>query len=88
MNASTATTYSHTTDRPHTEADPAGEKGFSEDVARAWEAMRSGTTFGDDWARFGAAKLFSDGSLGAQTAWLAEPYADAPSTRGVRTSST
>lgn len=38
MNASTATTYSHTTDRPHTEADPAGEKGFSEDVARAWEA--------------------------------------------------
>src|SRR6185503_9773724 len=32
----------------------------------------------------GAAKLFSDGSLGAQTAWLAEPYADKPETRGIR----
>ncbi|MGO1392270.1 epimerase [Agrococcus casei] len=38
LNASTATTYSHTTEQAHTEADPAGQKGFSEDVARAWEA--------------------------------------------------
>ena len=38
LNASTATTYSHTVDAPHTEADPAGQAGFSEDVARAWEA--------------------------------------------------
>lgn len=37
-NASTATTYSHSTKRAHTEDDPAGEQGFSEDVARAWEA--------------------------------------------------
>jgi predicted amidohydrolase YtcJ len=42
------------------------------------------STFGDDRLRFGAAKLFSDGSLGAQTAWLAEPYADKPPTRGIR----
>jgi len=42
------------------------------------------TTFGDEWLNFGGAKLFSDGSLGAQTAWLAEPYADKPSTRGIR----
>jgi predicted amidohydrolase YtcJ len=42
------------------------------------------TTFGDEWLNVGAAKLFSDGSLGAQTAWLAEPYADKPSTRGIR----
>ena len=42
------------------------------------------TTFGDEWLNFGAAKLFSDGSLGAQTAWLAEPYADKPETRGIR----
>ena len=42
------------------------------------------TTFGDDWLRVGPAKLFSDGSLGAQTAWLAEPYADRPETRGLR----
>ncbi|HEV2295828.1 MAG TPA: amidohydrolase [Tepidisphaeraceae bacterium] len=42
------------------------------------------STFGDDRLRFGAAKLFSDGSLGAQTAWLSEPYADKPDTRGIR----
>src|SRR5262249_32722017 len=42
------------------------------------------TTFGDDWLRVGAAKLFSDGSLGAQTALLAEPYADKPDTKGIR----
>ncbi|MDQ3439984.1 MAG: amidohydrolase [Planctomycetota bacterium] len=42
------------------------------------------TTFGDDRLRFGGAKLFSDGSLGAQTAWLAEPYVDKPDTRGIR----
>ena len=38
INASTATTYSHTVDRPHTETDETGQQGFSEDVARAWEA--------------------------------------------------
>jgi len=42
------------------------------------------STFGDEWLRFGACKLFSDGSLGAQTAWLSEPYADKPETRGIR----
>jgi predicted amidohydrolase YtcJ len=42
------------------------------------------TTFGDEWLRFGAAKLFSDGSLGAHTARLAEPYSDKPETRGIR----
>ena len=42
------------------------------------------TTFGDEWLNVGAAKLFSDGSLGAHTAWLAEPYADNPGTRGIR----
>jgi predicted amidohydrolase YtcJ len=42
------------------------------------------STFGDEWLNFGAAKLFSDGSLGAQTALLAEPYADKPETRGIR----
>src|SRR5439155_7731390 len=45
------------------------------------------TTFGDEWLNVGAAKLFSDGSLGARTALLAEPYADDPSppaNRGIR----
>jgi len=40
--------------------------------------------FGDNRLQFGACKFFSDGSLGAQTAWLSEPYADNPKTRGLR----
>jgi predicted amidohydrolase YtcJ len=36
------------------------------------------TTYGDEWLRFGGAKFFSDGSLGARTALLAAPYADDP----------
>lgn len=42
------------------------------------------TGFGDDRLRFGACKLFSDGSLGAGTAWLSAPYSDNPKTRGIR----
>jgi predicted amidohydrolase YtcJ len=42
------------------------------------------STFGDDHLRFGACKLFSDGSWGAQTALLSAPYADKPQTRGIR----
>ena len=34
-----------------------------------------GTTFGDSWLKLGGAKFFSDGSLGAYTALMAEPYA-------------
>ena len=34
-----------------------------------------GTTFGDAWLKVGGAKFFSDGSLGAYTALMAEPYA-------------
>jgi predicted amidohydrolase YtcJ len=40
--------------------------------------------FGDDRLQFGACKFFSDGSLGAQTAALADPYADNSQTRGLR----
>lgn len=39
--------------------------------------------FGDAWLRVLGIKFFVDGSLGAHTAWLREPYADAPETRGV-----
>jgi len=42
------------------------------------------TGFGDEWLRIGAAKFFSDGSLGARTALLASPYADAPDKIGER----
>ena len=49
-----------------------------ESAARA--GLRTG--FGDDYLRIGAVKLFSDGSLGARTAALLQPYADDPSTTG------
>lgn len=49
-----------------------------ESAARA--GLRTG--FGDDYLRIGAIKLFSDGSLGARTAALLEPYADDPNTTG------
>lgn len=42
--------------------------------------LRSG--FGDEWIRFGAVKMFLDGSLGSRTAWMRERYLDAD-TRGV-----
>src|SRR3990170_5449270 len=38
--------------------------------------------FGDEWLRLGAIKVFSDGSLGARTAALLEPYADEPRETG------
>jgi predicted amidohydrolase YtcJ len=54
------------------------------DAVQALHHHGVNSTFGDERLRFGACKLFSDGSLGAQTAWLAQPYADKPSTRGIR----
>ncbi len=38
---------------------------------------------GDDHLRLGALKLFADGSLGAHTAALREPYADSPEEKGM-----
>ncbi|RAV00237.1 amidohydrolase [Paenibacillus sp. YN15] len=37
---------------------------------------------GGEWLRIGAAKVFADGVLGGRTAWLSEPYADAPGQSG------
>ncbi|MBC8140172.1 MAG: amidohydrolase [Armatimonadetes bacterium] len=45
------------------------------------------TGFGDEFLRYGGAKLFTDGSLGARTAYLAAPYSDDPAhpdNRGIR----
>lgn len=42
--------------------------------------IRSG--FGDDYLKICGIKIFADGSLGARTAWLTEPYNDAPNTCG------
>ena len=39
--------------------------------------------FGDEWLRLGAIKVFSDGSLGARTAALFEPYRDDPTEGGM-----
>jgi predicted amidohydrolase YtcJ len=38
---------------------------------------------GDPRLRFGPLKLIGDGSLGARTAYLKQPYCDAPDTRGI-----
>ena len=49
--------------------------------------INDGYTFrsGNAFNRVGPLKLFSDGSLGGRTAYLREPYADDPTTRGVQT---
>ena len=53
-----------------------------EQLAQILEAgLRSGD--GDDWLRLCNVKLLADGSLGAQTAYLRQPYQDAPETRGI-----
>ena len=39
--------------------------------------------FGDEWLRLGAVKVFADGSLGARTAALFEPYRDDPREGGM-----
>lgn len=45
---------------------------------------RSGRTPADSrWLETGAVKLFSDGSLGGHTAFLSQPYADKPDSRGL-----
>ncbi|AWB43996.1 amidohydrolase [Paenibacillus sp. CAA11] len=38
---------------------------------------------GDEWLKIGAAKIFSDGAIGGRTAYLLEPYSDAPHTQGM-----
>ena len=43
--------------------------------------LRTGAGF--DRFRIGPVKLLADGSLGAHTAYMAKPYADLPSTRGI-----
>jgi len=45
------------------------------------------TGFGDELVRFGAVKIFTDGSLGARTAALEAPYTDDPTNRGLATCS-
>ena len=43
--------------------------------------LRSG--FGDEWVRIGGLKIFSDGALGSQTAYMFDDYPGRPGYRGV-----
>lgn len=48
--------------------------------------LRSG--FGNEWLRIGGVKIFSDGALGARTAYMLEPYEEAPDNIGLPMAST
>lgn len=47
------------------------------------ELSASGPEPEDEWFRLGAVKIYGDGSLGARTAALSEPYGDAPEEWGI-----
>lgn len=53
--------------------------------AAASLGLRSG--LGGPWLRLGGVKIFMDGSLGSQTAWMWEPYADPQKGWGMATHS-
>ena len=44
-----------------------------------------GGGFGDEWLKIGGVKIFSDGSLGSQTAWMLEPFEGTKDNCGVST---
>lgn len=43
--------------------------------------LRSG--IGDEWVKIGSVKIFLDGALGSQTAWMYEPYTGDRDNRGI-----
>jgi predicted amidohydrolase YtcJ len=58
---------------------------FTEELLNGLGEAGIRTGFGDEWLKIGAAKIFIDGSMGARTAVLSEPYDDDPSTKGIFT---
>jgi predicted amidohydrolase YtcJ len=52
------------------------------DLAESIDSVGLQTNFGGHKLRLGPAKIFMDGSIGARTAALYEPYEDDPSTKG------
>lgn len=59
---------------------------YFKDVASFQERIQTGFHRSTHpFNRYGPLKLFADGSLGARTALLRQPYADDPSTRGIAT---
>jgi predicted amidohydrolase YtcJ len=60
--------------------------GIQKDPAWLDEYIKLGLSTGtvlDPCLKMGPLKLFADGTLGARTAWLREPYRDSPETRGM-----
>jgi len=51
--------------------------------AQYWKNAGVNYAFGTPWFRVGCLKAYADGSLGSTTAWLFEPYSDAPNTSGL-----
>ncbi len=41
--------------------------------------------WGDEWLKLGGVKIFADGSLGSQTAWMLEPFEGHPDNFGIPT---
>ncbi len=58
-----------------------------DDPAMYKEFLAAGnkTGAGDDMYKYGPLKMFVDGSLGRRTAYMRQPYADDPTTRGIST---
>lgn len=54
-----------------------------EDMDRFFDQERLDGGFGDRRVKYACIKLLADGSLGARTAYLLRPYADAPETCGL-----
>jgi predicted amidohydrolase YtcJ len=52
-------------------------------LAESMDALGLITGFGNEMVKLGSAKMILDGSLGARTASLFEPYEDDPSTKGL-----
>ena len=50
---------------------------------KRWQNTGVRYAFGDPMLRVGCLKGYADGSLGSTTAWLFEPYLDAPSSTGL-----
>jgi predicted amidohydrolase YtcJ len=50
-------------------------------------ALGLGSGLGDAMLRIGGVKVFTDGSMGSGTAWMLEPYADAPHNYGMAVTS-
>ncbi|MCI0476746.1 MAG: amidohydrolase, partial [Anaerolineales bacterium] len=56
----------------------------AENLERALDIGLRGN-FGDEFLRIGGVKMFADGSLGSQTAWMLEPFVGHPNNCGIPT---